>query len=453
MRRLLIVSYHFPPDSAIGAVRPAKFAKYLPEFGWEPVVLTVKEDCYERCDHAGTDHLPERMKIFRYPVIPGPLHLYSKIRARRGTDMPDCSKTTGADRAMRAGRPTPVKRFLSALLRLPDDRQGWAATVAWAGSRIMRKCGIVDFMTSGPPMSTHLGGLVLKKLTGARWIADFRDPWVTTSRWKEPALRSPACDRIEEGLEQAVLKSADVVLSTAPGLTRYFRSKLHQPEGGKCATITNGFDETDFDDLETFRRNGKSGVTLRHAGSLYLGRDPEPFFRALKNLMDRNVIQPGSLCVEFIGDGMYNNIPLSVLISKHGVEATVKLVPRMDFKACLERLAAADALLLFAQGFAEQIPAKVFEYLRINRPVFAVVDGGDVLETLAPFPNCFIADPRRIDLMEEALVRMIRAIVKNAVMRAPDEIIRQYDRRRLTARLASLLDDGRMGLRAEGQRS
>ncbi len=434
MEKLLIISYHFPPDSAIGAVRPAKFAKYLPEFGWEPIICTVDEKYYESCDASKLEEPLREITMYRVNPLPGPLQLYSGIRSRS-------TPATAPDREAAThemSRPGFSKRFISSLLRLPDEHQGWIFSIAAHGRRILKAHGISVFMTSGPPMSTHLGGLLLKKMTGAHWIADFRDPWTTMQEWKADAFRSDAALRIERWLEGKTVSAADGIITTAPSVTRYFQSLLPGKERGKVITITNGYDDCDFQGLPGDDGANPPGMRLTHAGSLYLGRNPEPLFGALRNLISRGAIGSCEVRVDFIGDPHYSGAPLSAMVQKYELSHTVSLPGKMPFRECFQRLVDSRGLLLLAQGQPQEIPGKVFDYLRLNKPTLAITDEGDTRDLLRAFPNFFLADPCKQGEIEEKLLETIRSMRDKGPSR-PHIGITRYDRRALTAELSSWL--------------
>ena len=434
IKKLLIISYHFPPDSAIGAVRPAKFAKHLPEFGWTPVIYTVNEACYDSCDWSKFEEHLKKIEIYRTKPFPGPLQLYSRLRRKKaGSGEPK----TGAE-AREISRHTAPMKLISSLLRLPDVHQGWILDIAMQGRRILRRRGINVFMTSGPPMSTHLGGLLLKMTTGARWIADFRDPWTSMLEWDDNTFRSDLVNRIDRRLERMVVKTADAVVCTAPSVTRYFQTLLSDGQKKKVVTITNGFDSADFEHA-TSRETDSRKLRICHAGSLYLGRNPEPLFRALSALMARGAVGRDEIEVEFIGNQDYNGRSLSTLVEGHGLSGTVVLTGKMPFDKCFERLMQSHALLLFAQGQPQAIPGKVFEYLRMNKPILAIIDEGDTKDLLRSSHNCFVANPHEVREVEEKLLKVINTVRENGNQEVSIDHIEQYERRNLTRRLASLL--------------
>jgi glycosyltransferase involved in cell wall biosynthesis len=287
-------------------------------------------------------------------------------------------------------------------------------------------------------MSAHLGGLLLKMTTGARWVADFRDPWTSMLEWEDSTFRSDLVNRIDRRLERMVVKTADVLVSTAPSVTRYFRTLLSDEQKKKAVTITNGFDSADFEHAASPEADYRK-LRICHAGSLYLGRNPEPLFRALSALMAKGAIGREEIEVEFIGNQDYNGRSLSKLVEGYGLSGTVVLTGKMPFDKCFARLMQSQALLLFAQGQPQAIPGKVFEYLRMNKPILAIIDEGDTKDLLRSSHNCFVANPHEIGEIEEKLLKVIDSVRGNGRQEASLDCIEQYERRNLTRKLASLL--------------
>jgi hypothetical protein len=447
MKKVLIIAYHFPPDAGIGAVRPAKFAKYLPEFGWEPIVYTLKKEYYEACDHSKLEEFLGTTRIFRVKPIPGPLQLYSRIFSSNHRVQTQSGFSQDTEKKEQTETGSSIKKVLSSLLRVPEDKQGWILNIVKDCYRIVKKHRIDVFLTSGPPMSSHLGGALLKKLTGAIWVADFRDPWWGSLCWMGSQFRSHFSDSLTKRLEASVVKNADLVISTAPTLTEYFRTLLPVNQQAKCVTITNGFDENDFAGIEQGSQPlSTTRIRIIHAGSLYAGRNPEPFFAALHNLIHRGELIREDMEIEFIGSrNEYNGISLTELIRKHDLSKMVTLSDSIPHRACLERLMGSHGLLLFAQDFAEQIPAKIFEYMRVDRPLFALVTDGDAKRILEFFPNAFMADPHVAGHVEEKLLQMIKAIKGgNDRLSQEKKGYIQFDRKELTRELAGLLNQKTM---------
>jgi glycosyltransferase involved in cell wall biosynthesis len=334
------------------------------------------------------------------------------------------------------------KRFFSSIVRLPDDKQGWIINIVVNGYRIMRRHKIDTFITSGPPMSTHVGGLLLKSITQAKWIADFRDPWWTGNHWKKGFYYHTLTDSLQKRLESKVIKRADRVVLTTVSLTQCFKRILREVREDKFLTITNGFDEDDFLGMRNRFSINEHKIIISHAGTLYLNRDPEPFFKVLSNLIKEGEIGKQDIEVHLIGDySYYKGASIEELINHYDLSPTVQLLGIMPFGKTLKRLMNSDALLLLAQGQPDQIPGKVFEYLKINKPIFAITEEGETKRILEEFKNAFITDSSEKNEMAEKFLEMLKAIKSGRKYLGSDKKIGKYDRRYLTEKLARCLEE------------
>ena len=440
MRKVLIIAYHFPPDAAIGAVRPAKLVKYLPDFGWEPIVYTLKEKFYEKCDNDRLEPALEGLKMYRGSLVPGALQLYSKlynvVRGLRNGDSTPNMVTVNAPEENLNGK---YKKLLSSLLRLPDVNQGWPLNVAIEGYKIARENKVNAFITSGPPMSTHIGGALLKKATGIKWVADFRDPWVTRTR-DIKIQDTQLAQALNRRLESWVVHSADKIVSTTDTTTNYFRTLLGSLSEDKCLTIPNGFDDDDFKAFRDIPPESSSKIRIVYAGSLYANRDPEPFFVALQRLIANRLIVEDQINIELIGDCKnFRGVSVPGLVEQYGLTNIVHIIDTMPYHMCLKRMFNSQALLMFAQGQPTQIPGKVFDYIRINKPIFVIAEDGETKEILKPFSNAFIADPLDIENIASSFLTFIKMIKEEKNTLVTDEKIMRYSRRELTRGFAECL--------------
>ena len=169
MRKILIVSYHFPPDASVGGMRPAKFAKYLPQFGWEPIILTVNQHYHPLTDPSKLKDLGLGPRVYRTRMLPRPgrLYLALKTRVRKAAPGPASIPVTASPFSHR-GVLSSIRRALVSLECLPDDKQMWIPAAVPIAAKIIRHHNIDSLLTTGPPMSCHVIGLLLKAVTGRR---------------------------------------------------------------------------------------------------------------------------------------------------------------------------------------------------------------------------------------------------------------------------------------------
>jgi hypothetical protein len=441
MKKVLIISYHFPPDAAVGAVRPAKFAKYLPEFGWEPIIYTVKERYYESCDYSRFEPALNNLRIYRANLIPGPLQLYSRLIYKANKTLNNTSHINQYLEGASQNRGSSLKRFLSCMARVPDDMPGWIFNILMGGYRIIKEHRIDVIITSGPPMGTHLGGLLLKHLTHAKWIADFRDPWKSPAWESHRIISSNFADYVDKLLELRVIFAADILVSTSPSLNNYFKSIVRSNKRNKCHIIPNGFDESDFLDLCKSTHVISPKIKITYAGSLAFSHNPEPLFIALHEMIQRGDISKERMEVDLVGECAYwGGLSVQSLINKYDLDPMVRLIGKISFRECLERMVESDALLLFAQGHPWAIPSKVFEYLRLKKPIFVLTEEGDTKKLLQSFQNAFVVDSKNIETIEQSFLALITFIKKGIGVTDLEGKFKQFDRRNLTENLASYLD-------------
>ena len=309
MKNVLLVTYHFPPDASVGALRPQKFVKHLPAFGWTPHVLTV-EDRYSAAVDPARLHDVRAARIFRTRVLPSPWAAALGIRAA-------LLRALGRGRALEArvdrnvrmtfqerdhvsdGLGSSLRRLLLSLGRLPDDQIGWLLTGVIRGLRIIRRESIEAILTSGPPHTAHLIGLWLKRLTRRRWVAEFRDPWVENPG-KPRSFRSSLSDRLDARMERAVVRAADAVILLTDRTRDSFLRRYPGEPTDKFVTLTNGFDADDFEALGLIAR--EPVFTIAHVGTLYFRRSPKALFEAITRLVREGKIPASRLRVVLAGE-------------------------------------------------------------------------------------------------------------------------------------------------------
>lgn len=445
MKNVLLVSYHFPPDREVGAFRCQKFAKYLPEFGWTPHVLTVKERHYRHRDPTRLSDVAA-VRITRTGMLPSPLSGLVAARAGvlrtfgRSVAVPDGPEAGAGTPALEPESPgTGLRRLLVSLGRLPDDQIGWLPSAVASGLRICRRHDIRAIVSTSPPHTVHLVGLVLRRLTGIRWVADFRDPWVGNPG-KPLSHRTVMSDRIDSRLERAVVRTADSVALLTERLRTSFLGRYPDEPANKFHSIYNGFDADDFSAVGAVSRNG--AFTIAHVGSLYYRRSPRAFLTSVANLVGQGRIPRSDIRVVFVGtagDGQQPDGGQSL-----GLLDIVQMTGDVSHREALAWMCRADLLCLFAQDQAEQIPAKAFEYLATGSPILAVTGDGATADLITKAGGTVVCDePWAI---EDAVYRQYlkhRAAPRPPAVDRPwtREEVRPYDRRVLTGQLATLLDD------------
>lgn len=440
MKHVLFITYHFPPELAAGATRPTKFCRFLPEFGWTPTVLSVDTRQYVATDPAGP---PPSIRILRTGTRRSPRQLLLRAREMyrgvRGVEAPNGHQTTVAQESH--GWRGRLRREALALLTVLGDEVGWTPSAYRAASRLVKNERFDAILTSGPPHSTHLVGLLLKQRFKIPWVADLRDPWsllemdigVTTNRSKA----------IERRLEALVVRHADVILTTTPRLTHAMRRLYPNVPGERFRTITNGFDCADFtvngDQLPV-----SAHFEIAHLGNLVIRRSPRPILVALSRLVEQQRLPRDSVRLTFFGDSDDEFNP-AAMAADAGLADMVNASPRIPSAQANRAMLQSDLLLLLAQDQPLQIPSKVFDYLASGADILALTSDGALADLLASVRRGTVVPPDDTEAIAAALERSWQGYQRGETRTRPrpatsDPDIAVFERRELTRLLADHLD-------------
>lgn len=406
---VLMVGFHFPPCAlSSGHLRLLAFCRYLPEFGWNPIVLSATDCAYEKVDPSSVSAIPDGIHVHRAFGLDTKHHL--GIRGH----------------------------YLSTLAR-PDRWVSWWPAAVLTGLRLVRKYHVRAIWSTYPIMTAHCVAHTLSRMAGIPWIADFRDPVAVSVTGKDPMTV-----RSQTRWEQRVLSRAAYSVFTTPSAMRICTERYPFLSGeGRVAFIPNGFDEDDFAQLPVPVRSGKRApLHLVHAGVLYPdGRNPSSLFDAIASLKEAGALSSRDLRVTLRASGSEGRYKTA--LQRLGISDVVELAPYLPYKEALAEQARADGLLLF-QGpeFDQQIPAKLYEYMRIGRPIFAMVGAhGDTAELLRGLCSSVMAPIDDARLIKERLVQFIGNLREAGCTRTSIADVSRYSRRNATGTLATLLND------------
>lgn len=366
-RKLLMVTLYFPPCGAVAALRMTGLARYLPRYGWNPIVVAPPNPPHEPSDPGLEKLLPkETTTLISVPFAEG---LWGKVN----------------------------RKFFPNRL--------WTRQALQACRNAIREHRPDVVYTSHPPGFIHEIGLALKKEFGLPWVACFRDPWFALGA-KQKDRRELEAD--ERG-ERATIEAANVVIGVSPnyseGIRREYPAQAH-----KVVTITNGYDPENFADH--LSPPPRERLSILYTGEMYFGRDPRPFLDALKELHDSPPPGLPKVGFDFIGRYMPEQCDLPREIASRGLESVTTMSPVIPYKDCLRQSMQADILvLLHFPGFTHGLPAKIFEYLGARRPILALTDHpGDiawvlkesgVLHRVAPQKNAAAIKTAIVELLQE----------------------------------------------------
>jgi glycosyltransferase involved in cell wall biosynthesis len=389
MKPVLLVSYYYPPSSAVGAVRPNKFAEHLPAFGWRPTIVTASAPSRETHGDVRNLQMDSGDGKMRPPVAyaaewPHPLKTYERYReraaAKQGRAQEHAVKMIVPYAQCYVPARGGLKRWLLAFSSLPDREIAWLVPAVVRGLREIRRSGIRHVITTGPPFTCHLVGLILKLLTGARWIADFRDPW--SLRHKFPIFRNSVTDWIETRLIAAVMRGADLILSVTPAMADEAKTEHAGIPTARFRTLMSGFDPADFAGLQ-WSRPYPDPVLFSYFGTFYHGRTPEPFLGALKSLLDDGSLKPRDVRVRFVGQvHLADGQPVQEIVRRLGLDSVVSLHASVPRREALKQTLESHVVLVLDERHPIQIPLKLYDAMAAGVTVLNIGSGGAVADVL-----------------------------------------------------------------------
>lgn len=384
MRKVLLIAYYFPPIGGSGVQRPTKFVKYLPEFGWQPYVISTDRpygDGAEGRDETLLADIPPGVSVWRVPTPqPQPVHRLAQWVGWRPRQAAATAAIIGApaESPARTVEALPLSTRLRRALLAPlylvqdppvDPALYWALRIVPLAREIIRRERIDVVLTTVPPWSALIAGALLRRLTGRPWVADFRDPWTDNEFTYAP---TPRRRRFDELLERRLLDAADAVISVTPPCLEGLRRKTRRDDK-PFVLIPNGWDRDDFPDLAAVRAGlpppapADGRIVLLHPGSAYQG-EPLPLLAALDRLATEGVALD-RLCFHFIG---YVHPADRQAIAGSPHARLFRLDPqRVPHDEALRLMREAHVLLLLLRRGSSASSGKIFEYMVSGRPVLA----------------------------------------------------------------------------------
>lgn len=400
-----------------GVQRVGKFVKYLPSFGWEPVVLTVKDIEYFAFDFSLLDEIPDEVKVFRSGSF-DPLRLLFLLKKIFKTKKDSRKKSFYTKKS---------SKFFSSIF-FPDSKIGWLPFALAKGFIISKKEKIDLIFSSSPPPTAHLLAYFLKILTGKKWVADFRDLWIG---YRSQHLHTFFHRFLKEKTQELILKKADKLIT----INEKIAEKIKEKNSFVCDLniIPNGYDKTDFSFQEDEK---KDYFKIVYCGSLSPDSDPEPFFLAFSNLRKEEKSIGSKIRLVHLGN--FFGIDLDNLIKKYNLNQFILRKGYLPHKQALREVASADLLLLLISEGKERdqiSTGKIFEYLYAKKPILALVPpSGAAGELIKRFKRGKVISPENIDEIKEAIKFFFERKEKPFIFDEKD--IKFFERKYLASRLA-----------------
>ena len=367
MKKVLFISYYWPPSGKATLQWPLKIIKHLPMNGWEPLVLTVTEDTFSESDETFLNDIDPGLKVFRAKSIE-PFNIY-KIVTGRSKDSQLVSSETISKTDKRLTHK--LSLWLRMNLFIPDARVGWYFPAVKEGIKILSEENVDAVVSVGPPHSLHMIGKKLSRKFNLPHIPVFIDPWVDIIYYKD-FNRSMLTLKIDNHLERSVLKNCTAVIFVTNTINKDYEKK-YPFINKKSHVLYWGYSEEDFDGIEIKQKISDEKIIV-HAGNLFSYQNPVNLWKQVKKEIDNGT----RLKLKFIGTV---DPAIKLSINNSGLSNYTEYLGFLPYKKMIEAICNADYLLVCATE-PRHVPGKLFEYLRTGKPIIAFGDGNEEVKNI-----------------------------------------------------------------------
>ncbi len=436
-KRVLMIDYLFPPLAGPGIQRTLGYVRYLPRYGWNPIVLTVRDGDHALYDATLLARIPEHLQVVRTPSVE-PVRFVRKVLRCIAANR---SVSDGAGAL--SGRPLWLGaswvRDLEKWVLFPDRRIGWLPFGVRRALQIHRATPYdIVYSTSTNIMTGHLMAYWVARRLRTPWIADFQDAWLS---YYSSMFPSSIHRRLAMALERLVVyRATRITVATEPHRDMMVAAYPTLPPE-KIAIIPMGFDPTLF---EGIKPSPSRAFTVTHLGSFYSTRSPAPFLRALGRLLARRPEWTGRIDVRLIGTFDAENLKMTeALLDAHGLRVAVRLLGVMPYRQALTHLLSSEVLLIIADDGLwgrKLLASKVLEYLAARRPILALAPPGVTAEIVERARAGVIVPPLDEGAIERALEDLMTAWAEGRLtFRGDSSYIDRFSWPNVTAAIADLL--------------
>ena len=423
-KKLLIITYYWPPAGGPGVQRWLKFVKYLPDFNVQPIVYIPENPTYPIVDEGLMSEVSEKAiilknKIFEPYQLAGFLSKKETKKISSGI-IPAAKKQSFVEKMM---------LWVRGNLFIPDARKFWVNPSVQYLKKYIQENNIDTIVTSGPPHSLHLIGLKLKQELGVKWFADFRDPWTTIGYHKALKLSSFA-DKKHKALEHQVLNTADTIIVTSKTTKTEFQAITNKP----IEVITNGYDVENVP-----KQTLDEKFTMAHIGSFLSDRNPKILWESLKELVSENEVFKNHFQLKLIG-----KVSQEILdsISEFKLDAYLNNLGYVSHSEAIKHQKASQVLLLIEIDSEETksiIPGKLFEYMVSERPIIAIgPKDSDFAEIITSTNTGVFFTYNEKERLKKTILSNFELYLEKKLQVYPVGL-QQYSRKSLTEKLAKLI--------------
>jgi glycosyltransferase involved in cell wall biosynthesis len=428
MKKVLVITYYWPPSGGAGVQRWVKFVKYLPQFGWEPVVYTPENPEMPAIDHSLEHDIPEGIQIIK-TKIREPYAAYKKFVGRSKDD------PIKAGFLSEKKNPTLTEKisvWIRGNLFIPDARKFWIKPSVRSLTRYLQENQVEVIVSTGPPHSMHLIGREISQKLNIPWIADFRDPWTNIDFYKDLML-TQSSDRKHRQMEKEVLEKADRVIVVGKGMANDFKKTVNRD----YHIITNGFDEADFD---TGSVQPDTKFTFAHIGAMVPARNPVTFWKAIHELVLKDPDLANDLEIKLVGQVDYS---VRELIDRLELQKYVRFIPYLPHNKAMKLQREVGVLLLVINNTPNAkmvVTGKIFEYIHSGRPILCIgPSDGDAAAVLSETETGIVYDYDDLAGIKN-VIRSFYVKYKTGDLNVKGKNISKYSRQNLTNQLAEVLN-------------
>jgi len=415
MRKVLVIAYYFPPLGGSGVQRVLKFVKYLPQFGWQPTVLTVGPTAYYAKDESLLKEIESaNIRILRTTSIDPNAVIHKKHDVVK---MPK--------EGMRK-----LLSFISDTFFIPDNKIGWKRKAIKAASEVLKKEKFDVIFATSPPPTDFLVGVGLKKKFNIPLVVDYRDSWLNFPYKYFPTIFHRY---IHYRLERAVMQTADMVITTSRRTKEELLLRHKFLTYSDISIIPHGFDPEDLqvpsDDV--LPRIEKMRIT--YSGMFYAKITPVYFLQALKKVFTDYPQLNGRIEACFVGLFRTEHINL---VNQLGLQNAVNIVGYLEHREAVKYLLASDVLWVMMRDDI-MTPGKLFEYIGTKKKILGCVPPGYMRSTIEEAGGVCV-DPTDVNQIAETIVRLYQQYERKELRGARPEVVNKYNRVTLTGELAKI---------------
>ena len=358
LKSVLIISYYWPPSGGGGVQRWLKMSKYLPEYGWKPIIFTPSNGESPVEDKSLLQQVHPIVETIKTPIWE-PYNFYKRFTGKKSSD----KVYSGFINDKKESFTQKLSVFIRGNFFIPDARKFWIKPSIKFLIKHLKSNPVDCIISTGPPHSTHLIANGVTRKLQIPWIADFRDPWTNIDFYDQLRLTTRA-DKKHRSLEKTVLKNATEIVT----VSKHWANDFKHIAGRELSIIRNGFDHADFEETVDTLDNHFS---ICHIGSMNKDRNPESLWSALKTLVTDNSFS-SKLSIKLIGQVDHS---IFQSIENHGLTKFLNHIPFLNHKEALTELQKSQVLLLPINDTPNSlgvVPGKIYEYLGARRPIIGI---------------------------------------------------------------------------------